>query len=175
MSSNILDDTDKTHKDRTNRRNGMDTLATNVVTSRRPTTWRRLVARWLQRYTTAMGSSLHRDRLLKTLQYTLWWYARLALPHAQAAGNLSAELCWARYLTRAVEWPTAWEAVWNDSWTPALGSHKLASWAQTLGRTLAWSMVAYYPAEHLAFGKWKVSPKANLQSQERLASMYSEW
>ena len=156
-----------------------------MTVMRRLLQWRRLWGRFLQRYTTAMGSCLHRDRLLKTLQYTLWWYARLALPYAEHAGNLSTEICWARYITRAVEWPTAWEAVWNDSWVPSLGNVTALSGtkltprqiALTLGRLLQWSMAVYYPAEHLAFAKWKITPTGvrGHRQEHALAAKYSAW
>lgn len=166
--------------------------------------WRHLLARALQRYSTAMGKSLHRDRLLKTLQYTLWWYAHLLLSSslssshnrarqaaAAAATNLSAEICWARYLTRAVEWPTAWEGLVNDSWAPSWSSSTsccdnnsnddddddkamqglLPKLGKLLGRLLAASMVIYYPAEHLAFGHWKVWST----TRGRWAEQYSAW
>ena len=151
---------------------GATTLTT--TTSRKRLALRQLISRFLQRYTAAVGNSLHRDRLLKTLQYTLWWYGHLA--SSKAGNQLSLEICWARYITRGTEWPTSWEAVWNDSWTPFTDPHnphsRYSRLGKLLGRILAWSMVAYYPAEHLAFARWKVSPSSPLQ---RLAEKYSAW
>ena len=81
---------------------------------------------------------MHRDRLLKVLQYTLSWTAlsmsMMGMKNAAAASSssfstlrrivesmekLSAEICWARYVQRLLEWPSAVEAAWTGSWTPS--------------------------------------------------------
>lgn len=170
-----------------------------------PQQWRRSWSRFLQRYTTAMSHSVHRDRLLKTLQYTLWWYTHILLAKngsrnkrlAAVASNLSNEITWARYITRMVEWPMAWEALFHKSWTPSWASVQSGSSdksqffrhnvGQILGQVLAASMCVYYPAEHAAFGYWKLwaapsGTPSSSQSQSsppppptRWAEQYSAW
>lgn len=143
------------------------------------TAWEQYLRRFLQRYGRVVGSSLHRDRLLKTAQYTLWWYGRLiAGRSSSAAHRLSEDVSWARYVTRATEWPLAWEALWTDSWAPPVfGNDKSSSSSllyrlgRSLGRILAASMVVYYPLEHLAYVHWKALPS----SGRRLAEQYSAW
>mmetsp|Transcript_19089 Transcript_19089/g.36166 ORF Transcript_19089/g.36166 Transcript_19089/m.36166 type:complete len:308 (-) Transcript_19089:121-1044(-) len=152
--------------------------------------WKQLIGRILQRYTRIVGKSLHRDRLLKTLQYTVWWYSHMGLKNSQAAANLYNDVCWARYVSRLTEWPTALEALWNDSWTIDFGCSSnsnsnnnnnnnnntlfLQKLGRILGRILAASMFVYYPAEHAAYGRWKVLPQPTT-GQQRLAERYSAW
>ena len=152
-------------------------VETNKKPSLSASSIKRLIGRFLERYTRIVGSSLNRDRLLKTAQYTLWWYSLLGA--SKAAETLCWEVCWARYITRAAEWPTALEGLWNDSWAPVFGgdnnnsnSQRLGKLERTLGRLLAASMVVYYPAEHAAYGHWKVLPQSTGQ---RVAEMYSAW
>lgn len=135
---------------------------------------RRFLQRFLQRYTTAVSTSVHRDRLLKTLQYSLWWYAHLALPYAKAANNLGAELSWARYLTRLAEGPMALQGLLYGTWTP-FGDVKdptsnFSKLGRQLGRILAATMVLYYPTEHVAFGHWKLMHSS---TKGRIAEWYS--
>jgi hypothetical protein len=84
--------------------------------------------------------------------------------------KLSTDLSFARYMTRLFGWPTALEAAWHNSWAVDSSSiyqgddkllinmdrhRRVDAW---LGRILAYSMVFYYPAEHVAFLHWMAPP-----------------
>lgn len=153
----------------------LSTLTTTTTTQKkqRRLAWRDVLRRFLQRYTTAMSTSIHRDRLLKTAQYALYWLG--VAMHSPAASKMSLELSWARYITRMAEWPMAVQGLLFDTWTPFLDPHNAHSpfsvWGRRLGRALAATMVLYYPAEHAAFGHWKVWPAKG--GGTRVAEWYS--
>jgi hypothetical protein len=134
---------------------------------------------FLRRYTAAVGQSVHQDRLLKTLQYTLWWYAQLAPAKPQAATTLATQVSWARFVTRLTDWPTALEAVWNDSWISLHDDDDdnaggaLTRLGRGCGRLLAWSMLVYYPAEHMALLQWQLP--TSLGRIQRVAERASAW
>ena len=150
------------------------TTLTTTQTKKRRFSWRDVLRRFLQRYTTAMSTSIHRDRLLKTAQYALYWLG-VAI-HSQAASKMSLELSWARYITRMAEWPMAVQGLLFDTWTPFSdplnAQSQFSVWGRRLGRALAATMVLYYPAEHAAFGHWKVWPTAS-KGATRVAEWYS--
>ncbi len=106
--------------------------------------------RFLIGYVEFMSNALYQDRGLKLMQWTLWLASKAyskKSPGREALHKLSFDLSFARYALRLLGLPTAIEAVRNDSWG--------AGW---LGRTMAASMVCYYPLEHLAYCKW-MAPK----------------
>jgi len=135
--------------------------------------------RFLQSYTVYVGKSLNQDKLIKTLQYSLWMLSRFYYGKddkvARAAlAKLCGELSWARYVTRLFGLPTALEGVQSGSWaTP-----------KALGKAMAWSMVFYYPLENLAYLKfqapqWIQAPRFGARvddgKPDRLAVRASAW
>jgi hypothetical protein len=153
------------------------TTTTAHTTNKRPRLpW---LGSFLRRYTAAVGQSVHQDRLLKTLQYTLWWYAQLATAKPQAATTLATQVSWARFVTRLTDWPTALEAVWNDSWISLHDDDDdnaggaLTRLGRGCGRLLAWSMLVYYPAEHMALLQWQLP--TSLGRIQRVAERASAW
>jgi hypothetical protein len=116
-----------------------------------PNNKRSIVDRWLQAYTKFTSSAFSQDKGLKTLQYTLWLVGRFYAPtsvQSQSLNTISEEISWARYINRLFGLPAAIEAARSGSW----GS------PTKLGKAMAWSMIAYYPLEHVAYLKWK-APK----------------
>jgi hypothetical protein len=85
---------------------------------------------------------------------------------AAFCSKLSNDLSFARYMTRLFGLPTAMEAALHGSWASdsTLSSssnqdkRKMNRLDAILGKILAYSMVLYYPAEHVAFVHWMVPP-----------------
>jgi hypothetical protein len=129
-----------------------------------------MVHGWLQAYTKFTSSAGNQDKALKTLQYTLWWIGRFH-HHGNASSSLgrpsvwttvSGEISWARYLHRWFGLPAAVEAARSGSW----GSPGTSTTSTLLGKGMAYSMMAYYPLEYVAYLKWKV-PQLQLLSLGR--------
>lgn len=126
-----------------------------------PLSWKK----FLQAYSTYVGNSYNQDKLIKTIQYSLWMISRFyGGSIREALTKLSGELLWARYATRLVALPTALEGIQSGSW----GS------PQALGKAMAWSMLLYYPLEHIAYVKWK-APQLGGGGPHRLAEQASAW
>jgi hypothetical protein len=133
-----------------------------------------------------VSNSANQDKLLKTIQYSLWMLSRFYYTNSKnatardALSKLSGEVSWARYVTRLLGLPQALEGVQSGgSWVSS----------KSLGKVMAWSMVFYYPLEALAFLKWKApqwisigappSPSSpsfgSKSSNNRLAEQASAW
>jgi hypothetical protein len=131
---------------------------------------------FLQAYVTFTSSSSNQDKLLKTLQYTLWMLSRFYRTSMTATGrealiHLSGQISWARYINRLLGWPAAIEAAKSGSWGGSSNNNK------ALGKMMAWSMVLYYPLEYISYVKWQV-PKWGMASRTkipRLAEQASAW
>lgn len=122
----------------------------------------------LQVYSSYVANSYNQDKLIKTIQYSLWMLSRFYRGNIrEALTKLSGELLWARYATRLVALPTALEGIESGSWgTP-----------KALGKAMAWSMLLYYPLEYIAYVKWK-APQLGAnhpQMPHRLAERASAW
>jgi hypothetical protein len=126
------------------------------------------INRILQAYVKFTGSAANQDKILKVVQYSLWLLARFYSKsyYRAALEKLSEEISWARYVNRFLGFPAALEGAASGSW----GSPKV------LGKALAWTMIGYYPLEHLAYLKYKV-PDICLpsRSDSRLANKVSAW
>lgn len=127
-----------------------------------------LIDRLLQRYVDFIASPVRQDHLIKLAQYLLWFLARVYGKDTLQA--LSYELLYTRYANRLLGFPAALEAARNGSWTSS--SQKYPKLFRYLGQILAWSMVCYYPAEHIAYLQWKV-PKWS--KTHRSAEKWSAW
>ena len=142
---------------------------------------KRSIGQYLQAYVQFMASPLHQDRSLKLLQYTLWMmgqiYSGSNNNSQRALEKLSLDLSWVRMANRFLQWPMAMEALWNDSWSCAGNSntkfhqflHKL------LGKSLALSMVGYYPAEHGAYFQWMIPKDVTRHPKIPVAETLSFW
>ena len=122
----------------------------------------------LEVYSSYVANSYNQDKLIKTLQYSLWMLSRFYRGSLrEALTKLSGELLWARYATRLVALPTALEGIQSGSW----GSPKV------LGKAMAWSMLLYYPLEYIAYVKWKAPQlgASNSKTPHRLAERASAW
>ena len=121
----------------------------------------------LQAYVKFTSSAFNQERFLKLAQYSLFMISRFyGNNNAMKDGlvHVSGQISWARYINRFFGLPAALEGIRSGSW----GNPK------ALGKALAWTMVGYYPLEHLAYLKWQ-APKAILPntSINRLASKAS--
>jgi hypothetical protein len=145
----------------------------------------RMWNRFLQAYSVFVSNSLNQDKLLKMVQYSLWMLSRFYVGNnnttaREALAKLAGELSWARYATRLLGLPTALEGVQSGTWASS----------KSLGKAMAWTMVLYYPLEHLAYLKWKapqwigtrtpsfVSKKTYITAESRptrLAERASAW
>jgi len=102
----------------------------------------------LVNYLRFLQSPSRQEAILKTVQYTLWLLSRFYRNKLQQSmlTTVSGEISWTRYLLRFFGWPAALEGIESGSWADSKG----------LGKAMAWTMVAYYPLEHLAYLYWKV-------------------
>mmetsp|Transcript_7756 Transcript_7756/g.10173 ORF Transcript_7756/g.10173 Transcript_7756/m.10173 type:complete len:307 (-) Transcript_7756:270-1190(-) len=127
----------------------------------------------LKSYVKFISLALNQDKGLKFLQYTLWLASKVYKKDSKGRAGLSTlslELCMARYATRLVLFPTAVEAVVNGSW--ASPSKTYPRTFKTIGEILAWSMLFYFPAEHVAYLHWK-APK--WLAKGRSGGIWSAW
>jgi len=150
----------------------------------------------IQTWARYLQSSTNQDRALKLLQWTLWLVSyilkkrqeqrsgnRLAggsgatndssstSRHIQGLRKLYLDVAFARYATRLLGLVGAVEAVRTDSW--AASSDKYPNLMKWIGRVLAWSMIGYYPTEHIAYAKW-MAPAAYVSKQgDRSAERWS--
>lgn len=125
------------------------------------------IDKFLQSYVQFTSSTFKQDKLLKIVQYSLWMLSRFYRNTTrESLLKLSFEISWARYVTRLLGLPAAIEACRSGSWANN----------KTLGKAMAWTMVAYYPLEHLAYLKWQ-TPKwiTPGEKNNRLASKASAW
>lgn len=108
------------------------------------------------------------DSILKTVQYSLWLLSKFYrntvipentkchhIPHrmSDALMKLSGEISWARYVLRFFGLPAAINGVDLRSWA-------LENNSKRLGQVMSWTMIAYYPLEHLAYLCYK-APSVN--------------
>jgi hypothetical protein len=88
----------------------------------------------------------------------------------EALVKLSGDISWARYLTRFLSFPVALEAALSGSWGGSGNQNK------SLGKAMAWAMLAYYPLEHLSYLKWQAPDLFSKTKQSsRLAEKASAW
>lgn len=121
-----------------------------------------LLIRILRWYVRFAASAANQDKLLKLLQWSLTLLKGKTWPQ-----KVALEISFARYVTRLAGWPSAVEAAVNDSW----GISNDEFWHKWIGRILAYSMVLYYPAEHMAYALW-MKPKT--ADEKRLFSWTAE-
>lgn len=121
----------------------------------------------LQFYVKYTSSAGNQDKILKVVQYSLFMLARFYPKRVRAAmEKLSDEVCWTRYVNRFFGLPTSIEGVRSGSWASS----------KALGKAMAWTMIGYYPLEHVAYLKWR-APDICLpsRSDSRLAARASAW
>jgi hypothetical protein len=116
---------------------------------------------FLRNYVKFTSSALNTDRSLKLLQWTLWLASYMK--KSQGLKKLSLDLSFARYALRLLGLPASMEAARNGSW-----GNKTHPW---LGQIMAWSMIGYYPMEHVAYVRWQAPQLLPNQSAER----WSAW
>ena len=105
--------------------------------------------RFLMHYNQFVSSSANQDKGLKFIQWTLWLFSRLNPAKKKALLKCSFDVSFARYLLRFYGMPSALEAVRNSSWEDST-----SSLGRTTGKLMSWSMLIYYPLEHVAYLKW---------------------
>ena len=140
----------------------------------------------LKRYTLYMQSGLNQDRGLKFLQWTFWLVSRVLQHrhgqrnqtnggnrHALATRKLYLDLCYARYALRLLGLPAALEAARTSSWTSKAVNPKNQPFFDLVGKILAWTMVGYYPTEHMAYVQWMVPAYAKNNGKGRSAERWS--
>jgi Peroxisomal biogenesis factor 11 (PEX11) len=124
---------------------------------------------YLSFYSEFITKAKHQEILLKLLQWSLWLVGACIVPSSTSNGllpqwiqKLSYDICYARYVTRLLGLPVAIEGAMSGSWATSCSVRKNPSLDATyrfIGLVLAYSMVAYYPAEHVAFFLW-MNPNA---------------
>jgi hypothetical protein len=113
--------------------------------------------RFLNKYVAYMKSALHQDRAFKFLQWTLWLLSAVSSnsnKNKTAFRKLYLDICYSRYASRLLAWPTAIEAARSNSW--ACTSRLYPKLHKCVGQVMAWSMVGYYPCEVMAYLQWMV-------------------
>jgi Peroxisomal biogenesis factor 11 (PEX11) len=124
---------------------------------------------YLSFYSEFIAKTKHQEILLKLLQWSLWLVGACIIPSSssnlllpQWIQKLSYDICYARYVTRLLGLPVALEGAMSGSWATTCSVHKnptLDRTYQIIGLVLAYSMVVYYPVEHIAFFLW-MNPNA---------------
>ncbi len=102
---------------------------------------------FLSRYVQYTQSPHGQDSILKTIQYSLWLLSKFYRnPKTRdALRKLQGEINWTRYLLRFFGFPAAIDALdTKSSWASGDTSNKL-------GRLMSWTMIGYYPLEHLSY------------------------
>jgi hypothetical protein len=114
---------------------------------------------FLSKYLQFIKIPHRQDSILKTVQYSLWLLSKFYrntvipgntkrhhIPHrmSDALMKLSGEISWARYVLRFFGLPAAIDGVDIRSWA-------LENNSKRLGQVMSWTMIAYYPLEHLAY------------------------
>jgi hypothetical protein len=141
---------------------------------------------WLAVYVEfLLASHYHQDHLLKALQWTTWLASVLVA--SSPPSQISTDLTYARYTIRLLEWPIAIQAALTGAWTTVVPSstdknndqnrldrdhQSLFNW---VGRFLSWSMVGYYPTEHIAFLLWMLPLSWQNPELARVAVVMSSW
>lgn len=128
----------------------------------------------LSKWAKYLSNSTNQDRALKFLQWTLWLFSRYYVVRrtrsSKALRKLYLDVSFARYVTRLLGLVGTVDAVRNDSWCvkPSSTNSNLNRIYKYLGRIMSWSMIGYYPTEHMAYVQWMVPASArNLRSAER--------
>jgi hypothetical protein len=115
----------------------------------------------LHKYLAFINSPSRREAIMKLVQYTLWMLSRYHYTKntrqqqhktsamGESLAVLSGEISWARYLLRFFGLPASLEGIDSGSW---------AADSKLLGKAMAWTMVGYFPLEHIAYLYWK-APK----------------
>jgi hypothetical protein len=135
-----------------------------------------LLKRWLKCYVQFCANANHQDKILKVAQWSVWLIGatRAGQQQQQTPSHasrwlfkLSNEISFARYLTRFLGLPTAIEAACHSSWNlvpiqndSLKNNSNLARFYKICGNVLAYSMIFYYPTEHMAYIKWMEPPRA---------------
>jgi hypothetical protein len=112
----------------------------------------------------------NQDIILKLMQWSLWLigaFSPMLLPGhkfnnlPQWITKISYDICYARYVTRLLGLPIAIEGALSGSWASCsyTNNAKYDSIYRVIGHILAYSMIAYYPVEHVAFFLW-MNPNA---------------
>jgi len=124
----------------------------------------RILLKWLRFYVKFLQSSpLNQEKLLKLLQYSTWCLSMALGSNHKALQALSTNICWARYVTRLLEWPTSWLALTQPrSWCPTSAS---------VGTWMAATMCLYYPMEYKAYHHFQVEQPSNSTAANR----WSAW
>jgi hypothetical protein len=110
---------------------------------------------FLSQYIAYIQSPARQEAILKTVQYTAWllsrFYAKSNTKNknnqlvAESLAKLSGELLWTRYVLRFFGLPAALQGAQTGNWAAS----------KPLGKAMAWTMIGYYPLEHLAYLYWK--------------------
>ncbi|KAG7361537.1 peroxisomal biogenesis factor 11 PEX11 [Nitzschia inconspicua] len=130
---------------------------------------------FLHKYLRYISSPSRQEAILKTFHYSLWLLSRVysQIPAkdkqsrantVQAIATLAGELSWTRYLLRFFGLPAALEGIESGSW---------GSSSKTLGKAMAWTMVFYYPLEHIAYLHWKAPTMQWIPSNTTVATMWN--
>lgn len=116
-----------------------------------PPTTKRILDRFLLHMVKFTSSAANQDKGLKLFQWTLLLCSKFhqnSSKQREGLAKVSSDISFARYLLRFYGLPACLEAIRSGSWGGA------SKWSQALGRAMAWSMLVYYPLEHVAYLKW---------------------
>lgn len=105
--------------------------------------------RFLVHYNKFIASGANQDKGLKLFQWTLWLFSRVYPSKKDSLQKSSLDISFARYILRFYGFPSTMEAVRNGSWEDSQSYLGRLS-----GKLMAWSMLGYYPLEHVAYIRW---------------------
>lgn len=133
----------------------------------------------LKEFATFSSSTVHSDRGIKLMQYTLWFLSKAShlltsdpLSHkvrSESLLKLQRELSTTRFILRFYGMPQALQAVLQpDLWAGSCGSRP---WNDVriynLAKVMAWSMLLYHPLEHISYIKSKVELENHVMKHPR--------
>lgn len=98
------------------------------------------------------------DQGIKVVQWTCWFLAHLTAAHpntelSEGLRKVFGDLSMARYILRFYGVPQSIEGIRSGSWAGGTWRDKNI---HKLGKFMAWTMLFYYPLEHLAYVGWSV-------------------
>jgi hypothetical protein len=144
--SPIRDDSDESEGSLVNVANNVESPPKNVVSNKKQLPF---IDKLLVDYVKFTSSAINTDRSLKLLQWTIWLASYIK--KSKGLRKLYMDLSFARYALRLLGLPCSVEAARTGSWG---GGDSSNPWIDTLGRLMAWSMIGYYPLEHVAYLRW---------------------
>jgi len=103
---------------------------------------------FLENFSAWSGSTYKLECTLKFAQYSIWLISKLA--SSSELRKMYTQISNSRYVMRFMGGPLTLHAIKTGSWSGNWEDKRI----HKLTDIMAWSMLFYYPFEHMAFTKW---------------------